>query len=300
MTHPAFAVDTTKVVYWGAISQRAWHLSGVGAGREGVVLGSDPKGYLFAPVSLLVSEGARQDGATFLRSVRSKKEIDWVVHVGGDMLPTPLQSPRDFHAVNDAWWRDWSTDAPGTLGFFTRHQGWRFHSVRLDAAPEPTTGMDPARNLHEAYSMGLVALDPLARHLGEWDVWTNSDGANEGRVRVRNAADQPGWPRYTMPGPGRYSLEDPSGATLPRVVDTPKILAGETLRIDTHPRHRTARVTSAANPAGRNVWGQLGGRRWISPVPPWSTTDLVVRCSDGATSAASVRVDLTPRASRPW
>ncbi|GAB4582628.1 phage tail protein [Nocardia sp. IFM 10818] len=299
MTHPLLAVEDTKIVYWGCRSHTAWPLAGVNAGARGVTLGGDPKGYMFAPVSLLVSEGARQDGATFLRSVRSKKEIDWVVHVGGDRLPSPFASARHFHAVNDAWWRDWSTDTPGTLGFFTRHQGWRFQRVRLDSAPEPTTGSDPVLNLHEAYTMGLVALDPLAAHLDEWDVWLNTDGLNEGVVRARNAADQPAWPRYTMPGPGRYSIEDPTGQSL-RIVETPKILAGETLRIDTHPRHRTARVTSEANPAGRNVWGALGGRRWLASLPPWSATDLVVRCSDGATTAAGVRVDVTPRASRPW
>ncbi|MGV9666930.1 phage tail protein [Nocardia niigatensis] len=297
--NPLFDIDLTKVVYWG-ISGRAWHLSGVGAGREGVTWGDSPKGHMFAPVQLLVSEGARQDGATFLRSVRSKKELDFTIDIGGDAIPLQFTSVRHFHAVHDAWFRDWSTDTPGRLGYFTRHQGWRFQSVRLDAAPEPITGIDPARNFHEAYTMGVVALDPLVQQIGEWDLWVNADGVNEGRVRARNAADQPGWPRYTMLGPGRYSIQDPTDGDGLRIVETPVIGVGEELRIDTHPRHRTARVYSDALPNGRNVWAQLAGRRWLASLPPWSSTELVVRCSDGATTAASVRVDVTPRSSRPW
>ncbi|WP_067573702.1 phage tail protein, partial [Nocardia acidivorans] len=265
-----------------------------------VALGDSPKGHMFAPVQLLVSEGARQDGATFLRSVRSKKELDFTIDIGGDALPLQFTSARHFHAVHDAWFRDWSTDTPGRLGFYTRHQGWRFQGVRLDAAPEPITGIDPARNFHEAYTMGVVALDPLMQQIGEWDLWVNADGANEGRLRARNAADQPGWARYTMHGPGRYAIQDPTDAEGLRIVETPVLRVGEELRIDTHPRHRTARVYSNALPDGRNVWAQLAGRRWLAAMPPWSSTELVVRCSDGATTAASVRVDVTPRSSRPW
>lgn len=297
--NPLFYADLTKVVYWGCTTHRPWHLSGTGAGLEGVVWGGDPKGHMFAPVSLLTSEGARQDGATFLRSVRSKKELDFTVDIGGDGIPLQFETVRDFHAVHDAWFRDWSTDVPGRLGFWTRHQGWRFQSVRLDAAPEPITGVDPAKNMHEAYTMGVVALDPLMQQIDEWNVWINTDGAGEGIVRARNAADRPGWARYTMPGPGRYSIEDPTGGAL-RIVETPVIGVGEELRIDTHPRHRTARIYSDALPEGRNVWAQLAGRRWLASLPPWSSTELVVRASDGATTAASVRVDVTPRSSRPW
>lgn len=299
MTHPLLSIETTKVVYWG-LSGKAWHLAGVGAGAEGAALGESPSGHIFAPVSLLVSEGARQDGASFLRSVRHKKEIDLTVDIGGDTLPLYLETPRHWYAVHDAWFRDWSTDRPGTLGFWTRYQGWRYQRVQLDGAPVPLTGIDPALNLHERYQMSIVALDPLEQHVPEWTVWTNAAGLGEGVVRARNAADQPGWPRYTCNGPGRFHIGDLGGGETPRIVDTPLVLAGETLRIDTHPRHRTARVYSDANPSGRNVWGALAGRRWFESVPPWSSVEIPVRVSEGGTTESTVRIDITPRSSRPF
>lgn len=297
--HPLLEIEATKVVYIG-VSGRCWHLAGPGAGAEGVTMGEGPTGHLFAPVSILVSEGARQDGASFLRDVRSKKEIDFIAHVGGDAIPLVIRSPRHWLAINDAWMRDWSTRVPGTWAWFTRYQGWRFQQVRLDAAPTPTTGIDPLPNLHEAYQMSIVALDPLEKHFDEWQVWKNASGLGEGVVRARNAADQPAWPRYTMNGPGRFWIGDLGGGEEPRIVQTPPILAGETLRIDTHPRRRTARVYSDANPSGRNVWAALAGRRWFASVPAWSSVEIPVRVTDGGSTASTVRIDLTPRSSRPY
>ncbi|WP_306358854.1 MULTISPECIES: phage tail protein [unclassified Nocardia] len=298
--NPLLEIDTTKIVYWGCGTRRPWHLAGIGAGREGVALGEGMSGHMFPPVSLLTSAGARQDGATFLRSVRHQRELDFIVHIGGDTLPMQFDSPRDFFAVHDAWWRDWSTDIPGVLGVFTRYQGWRFYRVQLDGDPEPLTGIDPAANLHEAYRVSAVAMDPLAQHFDEVSAWVNGLGLNEGVLRLRNAADQPAWPRYTMNGPGRWWIQDPVDTDGLRVVQTPLIGDGETLRIDTHPRRRTARVYSDTAPGGRNVWGQLAGRRWLASLPPWSSTDIVVRCSDGATTAAAITAAVTPRSSRPF
>uniref|UniRef100_UPI003F498A55 phage tail protein n=1 Tax=Nocardia suismassiliense TaxID=2077092 RepID=UPI003F498A55 len=289
--NPALLIEATKTVVWD-INGRVWHLHGIGAGREGVRL-TRQAGFMFAPVSLLVSEGARQDGATFLRSVRSKKEWDFVVLIAGATV-------RDFHAIHDAWFRGWSTDKPCTLGVFTRHQGWRYQQVQLDTAPEPLSEVDSALNAALVYQMSATAMDPLAHHFDETSTWTNTLALNEGVVRLRNAADQPGWPRYTMNGPGRWWIQDPTDEVLVRVVQTPKLTTGQTLRIDSHPRHRTARVYSPANPSGINVWGQLAGRRWLAPAPAWSSTEIVVRVTDGGTTASAITATLSPRSSRPF
>lgn len=297
--NPLLDIESTKTVYWG-VSGRPWHLAGVGAGAEAVALGDGPTGHMFSPVSIITSEGARQDGATFLRSVRSKKEFDVTVCIGGDTLPKLITTAHQWYAIHDAWWRDWSTDTPGTWGTYTRHSGWRYQQVRLDDDPEPLTGVDPSRDLFEKYRLSFVALDPLAAHLGESNVWVNADGRNEGIVRGRNAADREAWARYTMNGPASaYWIQDPTDTDGLRVVQAPAVEDGETLRIDTHPRHRTARVYSADNPSGRNVWPLLQGRRWFAALPPWSSTDMVVRV-DGGTTASSVRIDVSPRSSRPF
>ncbi|MGW2664143.1 phage tail protein [Nocardia tengchongensis] len=297
MTHQLLETHGTKVVVWD-VNGRVWHLSGVNSGREGVRL-SQQTGFMFAPVQLLVSEGARQDGATFVRSVRSKKEWDFLVVISGASKDTGVDPIRDFHAVHDAWMRGWSTDKPVTVGYYTRHQGWRFQQAQLDSAPEPVGDVDPARNAMAAYKMSATAMDPLERHFDENAVWTNTSGLGEGTVRVRNAADQPVWPRYTMNGPGRWSILDPVGGDLLRMVQTPTLTAGQTLRIDTHPRRRTASLYTAGSSKPTNVWAQLAGRRWLQSMAPWSATDITVKV-DGGTTASSIVATVTPRSSRPF
>ncbi len=299
MIHPLLGLETTKVVYMSPAG-RCWHLAGTGAGAEGVALGDGMTGHFDTPVSLLLSEEARQDGATVLRSVRSKKEIDFTVSVGGDTIPLIFRSARHFHAVHDAWLRDWNTDIPGTLAWFTRHQGWRFQRVQRDGPVVPLTGVDPQVNYHEILQMSALAADPAERSFDEVSTWTNDEGLNEGIVRARNAADQPAWPRYTMSGPGRWSIGDPVEGDTPRLVQTPIIAAGETLRINAHPRHRTARVYSDAAPSGRNVWAQLAGRHWMAAIPPWTSVEIPVVVTDGGTTESSISVSITPRASRPY
>ncbi|WP_216917518.1 phage tail protein [Nocardia noduli] len=297
MTHQLLNSHSTKVVVWD-INGRVWHVAGPNSGREGVRL-SQQSGFMFAPTQLLVSEGARQDGATFLRSVRSKKEWDFLVVISPVGKIGSEHRVRDFHAVHDAWFRGWSTDKPVTVGYFTRHQGWRFQQVQLDAAPEIVGDTDPAHDALALYRMSATAMDPLERHFEETAVWTNTLGLNEGTVRARNAADQPAWPRYTMNGPGRWSILDPVGGDTPRLVQTPTLLANQTLRIDTHPRHRTARLHTDGNTAGVNVWAQLAGRRWLAALPAWSSTDLLVQV-EGGNTASSLIVAVTPRSSRPF
>lgn len=297
MTQQRFDANGSKLVVWD-VNGRVWHLSGVNAGREGVHL-SKQAGFMFAPVELLVSEGARQDGATFHRSVRAKKDWDFVVAITGRPTGVGSHSVREFHAVHDAWFRGWSTDRPVTVGHFTRHQGWRFQKAQLSIAPELIGDVDPARNAMAVYKMAATAMDPLEQHFEEQAVWSNTAAVNEGIVRLRNAADQPAWPRYTMNGPGRWSILDPSDGDLPRLVQTPRLEVGETLRIDTHPRRRTARVHTAENPKGRNVWAQLAGRRWLSALDPWSSTEILVQV-EGGSGQSQLIASVTPRSSRPF
>lgn len=289
--NPLLLREASKIVGWD-IHGRCWHLHGTGAGREGGRIIAQT-GHMFAPTSLLVSEEARQDGATFLRSVRSKKEWDFHILLQGPTV-------RGFHAVHDAWFRGWNTDKPFKAAWFTRHQGWRVQLFQLDAAPEPLGEIDPTVNAAAVYQMSAVAMDPLEHHLEESTTWTNADAFGEGVLMARNAADQPAWPRYTMNGPGRWRIGDQLTDDPTRIVETPVIEAGETLRIDSHPRHRTARVYSGAVPSGRNVWGQLAGRRWFRSVDPWSSLPITVAVSDGGTTESEITVTVTPRSSRPF
>ncbi|WP_395705265.1 phage tail protein [Rhodococcus ruber] len=291
--------ELTKIVYIGppkagGVPGKCWHLAGPNAGAQGVHLESGMKGHMFGPVDLLVSEGAKQDGATFLRSIRGKREFDLPITIGGETM-------RGFFQVHDEWFRSLNTDVPGHLAFFTRYNGWHFSRVQLDSAPEPLSGVDPAFNYSESYVIGATAMDPAYLSFDEVVTWTNELGTNEGTLLQRNAAHMPGWPRYTMNGPGRFWIEDPLDSESDmRALQTPELLAGEELRIDTHPRRPTARLYSAATGFnGRNVWGQLGGRRWLKSIPPWTSKEVVVRV-EGGTLESKVTSQLTPRGTRPY
>ncbi|MFF9739057.1 hypothetical protein, partial [Methylobacterium sp. NPDC014615] len=80
--------EATKLVYIGPPKAdgspgKCWHLAGPNAGDEGVTLEKGMKGHVFASLGLLTSEGAKQDGATFLRSVRGKREFDMPILIEG-------------------------------------------------------------------------------------------------------------------------------------------------------------------------------------------------------------------------
>lgn len=291
--------EQTKIVYIGPPKAdgspgRTWNLAGPNFGNEGVFLETGMQGHMFGPLDLLTSEGAKQDGATFLRSIRGKREFDLPITIEGNTF-------REFFERHDAFFRSLDSDVPGHFAFFTRYNGWHFSRVQLDSDPQPLSGVDPAAEYSESYVVGVTAMDPAYFSFDEEVEWKNDDGSGEGVLRGRNAAHLPAWPRYTMIGPGRYWIEDPlESEDELRILQTPELLAGEELRIDTHPRRPTARLYSKATGFnGRNVWGQLGGRRWLRSIPPWSSKEVVVRVEGGSTDSA-VYMQITPRGTRPY
>lgn len=290
----------TKAV-WIDIYGRQWHLAGPGVGAEGVILGAGPKGYTFAPHQLLFDEGARQDGATFRRSVVSKRQADFNVSIG-NQVGLAIRDIRQWQMVHDLWWRGWSRNAPGHLCFWTRGKGWRTTPLYLGAAPEPMTGYDPSLNLHETYTMSAIGFDPFWSSLQREVTWINSAGTNQGVLNMRNDASEPGWARYTLKGPGRYSIQDFDPAADPdsdlRMLQLPMLVTGETLQIDLHPRDRTARVYNASGSYLRNVWAQMAGRRILNPIPPWGTTPIAVTVESGDLTSQVVGT-LVPKNARP-
>ncbi|MFH5209276.1 phage tail protein [Antrihabitans sp. NCIMB 15449] len=261
-------LKATKVVFIGAPDDRGnrgkiYHLAGANAGDENVTMGPDPKGHYFAPIHILSSSSARQDGATPLRTVRDPREWSFDVHIGAD-------NEWDFLAANDLWWRNWSSDRDAFMCFYQQFSGWWTVPVRFSGEADPLTGVDPQAEYFESYTMHVTAFDPAYQAIEESFMWTNTLGLNEGGLLIPNRGTLKLWPRYTMNGPGKYFIEDPlSDENDIRVVQTPTLLPGETLRIDTFERRQTARVYSiSTGPNGRNVWAQLQGRRWLFPIYP--------------------------------
>lgn len=292
--------DNTKIV-WIGIDGRPWHLAGPGVGTEGVAWLADPKGWSFAPHELLFDTGARQDGATFRRAVVSKREMHFNISIG-NRIGLQIRDMRHWQMVHDLWWRGWSRNQPGQLCIWTRTKGWRRSALYLGDAPEPTNGYDPARNLHETYTVSAIGADPFWTSLQREATWINTTGANQGILRMRNDASEPAWARYTCKGPGRYSIQDFDPAADPdadlRMLRLPLLASGETLRIDLHPRNRTAVVYNASGMYLRNVWAQMAGRRILNPIPAWGTTEINVTVENGDLTSEVVGT-LSPRNESP-
>lgn len=290
----------TKAV-WVDINSRPWHLAGRGAGAEGVIWGMDPKGLIFPPHELLFDEGARQDGGTFRRSVVSKRMLDFKVSIG-NLVGLQIRDMRHWQMVHDLWWRGWSRNTPGHMCLWSKGKGWRKTPLYLGDAPEPLSGIDPSVNRNESYLMSAVGFDPFWASLEREVSWVNFSGANQGVLKMRNDASEPGWSRYTCKGPGRYSIQDFDPAADPdgdlRMLVLPMLEEGETLQIDLHPRNRTARVYNASGVYLRNVWAQMAGRRILNPIPAWGSTEINVSVEDGDLTSEVVG-SLVPKNARP-
>ncbi|MGW4718884.1 phage tail protein [Nocardia sp. NPDC004260] len=294
-------LDARTKIVWVDVNGRAWHLAGRGMGAEGVILGADPKGWTFPPHELLFDEGARQDGATFRRAVVSKREMDFNVSIG-NQVGLQIRDMRHLQTVLDMWWQGWSRKKPGHWCVWTKGKGWHKTPLILGDAPEPLSGLDMATNLHESYTVSAVGFDPFWAKLEREVSWINTTGSNQGVLKMRNDASEDGWARYTCKGPGRYSIQDfdpsadPDGEV--RMLRLPLLASGETLQIDLHPRHRTARVYNASGIYLRNVWGQMAGRRILNPIPPRGTTEIAVTVESGDLTSQVVGT-LTPKNARP-
>ncbi|MGJ5667803.1 phage tail protein [Rhodococcus aetherivorans] len=297
-------LDDTKLLYIGPPNRdgtpgRCFHLSGVNSGMEGVILSDHPDGFEFGQQRIVKSKGAKQPGAKFLRALREEREFDFTVHIFG-------RTAREAQMRRTAWFRSWSTSRPGHLCFFSQNLGWHFiRTQRSDDPPRPTLGADLADPLQygftESYEMHVVSMDSDYSSFDEEITWVNTLGLNETTLRARNTGEYEQWPRYTMNGPGRWWIEDPLDTEHEiRLLSTPMLSATEELRIDTNPQRRTARVYSPATGIdGRNVWGQLGGRRWIKPVPAGESKEIVVRI-EGGNLASSIILQGTPKFEGPY
>ncbi|WP_029925504.1 hypothetical protein [Nocardia otitidiscaviarum] len=292
--------DAIKIV-WIDVNGLPWHLHGQGAGAEGVSIVGSPQGMGFPPHELLFDEGARQDGATFRRSVVSKREADFNVAIGSISGAPVFRSMRDWQQTHDLWWRGWSRRTPGHWCVWTKGKGWRKTPLYLGQAPVSVLQVAPSVNLLDVYTTSAVGPDPFWASLEREVSWINSTGANEGVLKMRNDASEPAWPRYTLKGPGRWFIEDKDPDADPeadlRMMTLPPIDAGDTVRIDTHPRNRTARLYNAGGEYLRNIWGQMAGRRWLHAVQPWQTTEITVRIEGGDLTSEVVGT-LTPRNAR--
>lgn len=279
----------TKVIYFGPEGQ-VMHLSGFGAGKEGYRLGVEPSELYFVDMELLWLEGARQDGASYQDTVLAKREVDFEVQIAGD-------TARQFSARNNHWWESWSTSAPGTLAIFSRYTGWRWIKVRLAGDIQAKWGKDPILIRACDFDMTVAADDPLYRSFREKALWKNTNGTGKGVLQIPNPGDHSGYPEYTMPGPGTYSIQDgPDGEML----ELPPVPAGRTMYVNTHPQKLTIRTyDSVTGLDERLAWKGMKTKRFRKYLKPRSMNKISVKV-EGGNANSQVFCSLVPRFYRPF
>ncbi|PBC38464.1 hypothetical protein CJ179_38320 [Rhodococcus sp. ACS1] len=267
-----------------------FHLAGYGMGKQGVLLGTDPDGLEFPPIESLWSESARQIGATYRDTVISRREVDIEAQVFGDTM-------REFRQRREQWFKAWSPRATGHLACFTRYNGWRWLGVRNQGQASPNWGKDPSLIRAAYFDMSIVADDPLWHTFQEKFLWTNAAQTGQGVIKIRNASEYEAHPKFYMPGPGKYSIQD--GANGP-MVELPELADGETLAIDTHPQRPTARVFSTEGGSDfTSVQKKMRGKRFRNPMQPWTSTELKVSVTGGSDVSQVYSVS-SPRFDSPW
>lgn len=284
----ALTNQNTKLVYFGT-QGGVFHLAGQGMKTEGISLGTDPKQLYFPDMENLWTEGARMDGAWYQDTVLSKRELDLEFQVEGNSI-------RQFGIRNDFWWSNWSTRMDGVLAGCGEVTGWRWMNVRLGGKSEPKWGKDPALIRACDYDCSIVAPRPAYRSFPDRIIW-NDNGDHQGEMRLANRGELPAYPKFTMPGPGKYWIQDGEGG---EIIHLPQIGWGDTMVVDTNNIRPFIRVYNQATGVdGKLNWSKMKGKRLRAPIRPGTSSRIRVGVSQGSYNA-QIMSTVTPEYLRPW
>jgi hypothetical protein len=117
-------------------------------------------------------------------------------------------------------------------------------------------------------------------------VVTQSTVANQ---VVSNPGDRPAWPRWTVTGPGIWTIGTPGHTTV-----LPSLASGAQIIIDTDPM-----ISTIVDGTGANLWPTIGPRDFSQPVAPGLNQPLVATVSGGGSGSSAV-LTFTPTFARAW
>lgn len=238
------------------------------------------------------------------RSVKPRS-LSLTVRIG-DQEP-PFRKGDAWRELDSAFWRSLGVGRPFTLSV-----NGRSLTVSLDAS---TAAMpkDPAILGKGVYQLDLTADWPYfaGEEVEFWFDLTPTFGTNvfgggsgtlatplvigvpqaSGSAAVANLGDVEAWPRWTLIGPGTFTVG--IGAS---EVSIPFALARDQIVfIDTDPLKQT--ITNAA---GENLWPLMGSApAHFAPIPSADSQPIVVRVS-GAQQGTMVGAAFTTQYSRAW
>lgn len=277
------------------VSGKRWEISGPGQGVDGVELMPKPKQFYDSPAETywIKSGGALQkyQGFSFKR-----RDPLFGLFISGD-------DPQDEAEIHSQVRMDLGMyDQTFQLEAETVY-GIRTLEMRLLEDPKAYEtgdweGKDP--HLFGASTLMVSAAAEMPHWAGTpvpsaWTLSSGTSGSTSAFQHPGNPGDVAIFPRWTLNGPGIYTLPDPSlgqeidfqrtpGADTNLTYTTVALLEGEHVEIDTNP-NEPFMLTSDG---GLGPWMRSNGKELIYPVaphtPPFLTTVSVTGASAGVTA----------------
>lgn len=250
-----------------------WHISGDGAGTDGVWMEDNFVGLLDTPVSTIWQSGASQVGGAFQAVRFDAREISLPVMI--------LDEPgAPWQLVDSRWRKAWSYTQDSTI-VVTSKSGRRELKARMHKHPEHQLGKGGQYRGASRAMMHLKAGDPLWYSTEGTQPWRFDGIHYTGTVTVENPTDMPMWLVWTIAGPASMILPDfsfeeregwPGYEHRARRVVMPHQPVGVDVVVDTNPEVEQVAAL------GRPGWWQLmNGQFFCYPVPPWTPpTELPV------------------------
>lgn len=237
-----------------------WHLAGSDAWGAPVQVRESSLGDLLdVPVNTSRKSVVGKPGTKFLGSRMLERNISLPVLVQGSSMEAFAEADSGFRKALDY-------EEPARLSVVTEESGERWIDVRLSEQFSFEGEYDPHLDFRAAYTVSLVADDPLWRsETAHSEFVFNGINWYGGTVRVSNPTDVPVWPKWVLTSPAKWILPDPDvkGGDLSRTIVLPFQKLGHNVVVDTDPT--VEMVTDTQNAL---LWAQMGGQFFNFYIPP--------------------------------
>jgi hypothetical protein len=288
------------------VSGRRWDISGPNQGIQGVELLPKPKQFFDSPAETywIKSGGALQkyQGYSFKR-----RDPLFGLLVCGDDPAEEAEIASQLRLDLGMYDQQFTLEAQTSYG--TR-------SLRMRLLEDPKAyetsdweGKDPHLYATSTVMVSAAAEQPHWYATPVTSAWTSpgSSGTTSTFTHPANPGDVPIWPRWTLNGPGTWTLPDPSwgqeidfqrdpGVDTNRTYSVVTLLGGEDIEIDTNP-DQPFLLTAAG---GFGPWMRSNGRELIYPVAPQTRPRNVTVSVTGASAGATATLSCDRWFSRPW
>lgn len=237
-----------------------WHLAGANAWGAPVQVRESSLGDLLdVPVNTSRKSVVGKPGTKFLGSRMLERNI---------LLPVLVQgsSQQEFAEADSGFRKALDYEEPARLSVVTEESGERWIDVRLSEQFSFEGEYDPHLDFRAAYTVSLVADDPLWRsETATSEFVFNGLNWYQGTVRVSNPTDVPVWPKWVLTSPAKWILPDPDvkEGDFARTIVLPFQPLGHDVVVDSNPT--VEMVTDTQNAL---LWAQMGGQFFNFSIPP--------------------------------